>query len=171
MSLFLKPRIDLSALFTTSYTPRPRLKPWFVVDLNAAVLAYARARLGSQVGRGECWDLAYAALAAAGARLPGTNGLGTYEFGRLVTKSPGGAPWSVVWAGDIIQFFGFGLTAPDGTGRYSFPQHTAIVAQVNGQQVTVIEQNSAGRRYVTQATYDFGWDQSGECYVYRPQSP
>jgi hypothetical protein len=136
-------------------------------SLGQKVLNYANGVLNSQVGDGECWALANAALAGAGARTPGTGGLGTYEFGQLVFTGPGGSPSSYVLPGDIIQFDNVELAYADGA-HYSFPKHTAIVSRINGLVFTVIEQNSNGKRYVTEGTYDLGRATKGKYYVYRP---
>lgn len=149
---------------------RPYVPPTQGLDYNAAVLSYARAAMGQQIGDGECWALVNAALGFAGARQPGTNGLGIYEFGRLVLSSSGTPAYAYARPGDIIRFEGLALEYPGGTGSYSFPKHTAIIELVQGSQVTVIEQNSNGRRFVTRATYDLNWVTAGQYWIYRPQA-
>jgi hypothetical protein len=134
------------------------------VALNDDVLAWARQRMGQQVGSGECFDLADQALRAAGARsaadLGPVGGNVNYIWGEAVQRSS-------ARPGDIVQFRSFRSTITTTTRRdYSDgsmeestasevqerPHHTAIVAAVgtNGE-LTLLEQNvgdGANRRKV-----------------------
>lgn len=67
--------------------------------LNQAIVAHVLTVEGAQVDRGECWDLAAAALNKAGARWDGA-----YGFGRRVEVSD-----EAVLPGDIVQFEGVQL--------------------------------------------------------------
>ncbi len=111
--------------------------------LNDGVVAFARARLGQQVGDGQCTDLAVGALRAAGAR-PNRGGRG---WGEELPTFRDARP------GDILQFEGAVFVhrgrLPGGavvirTARYA--HHTAIVATVRGRagslRMTVLHQHA-----------------------------
>jgi hypothetical protein len=116
------------------------------------------------VGNGECWTLAFEALKAAGAHLPGRGGYGTYVFGRAVSQDK-------IVPGDVLQFMKarYEETTPGG-GSYThvLPQHTAIVGEVKGSKITLIHQNYNGRR-VTRTSIDLATRKSGSVKAYRPQ--
>lgn len=135
--------------------------------VGTRVVAYAHSHLGRQVGRGECWDLAYYALRSAGAHLPGTGGYGTYQFGRRV-------PLSALRPGNVLQFEGvtFRHTQPSGAWySSSFPHHTAIVYRVyRDGRITLIQQNTNGVRRVSLGTIRLRDRQpGGTITAYRPQ--
>jgi hypothetical protein len=90
------------------------------VDLSETVAAYAEAHMGTKVGRGECWDLAQAALNTAGARWDGR-----YVFGDLVKVD-------AAQRGDIVQFDGVLVEHRTETSmaRETLGPHTAIVLDV-----------------------------------------
>ncbi len=109
--------------------------------VNQRVVAFVRERMGQQVGRGECWDLAAAALNAANARWDGD-----YGFGRKV--DPQREP---VLPGDIVQFEGVEFEWEEGLDIHTvrMPHHTAVVLEVTGTGVFVIAQQNTqetGRR-------------------------
>lgn len=130
-----------------------------VANLNTKVVEFARSRLGQQVGRGECWDLAYQALNAAGAKLPGTGGYGWTQFGVAV---PTAIP------GDIIQFEGVKFVYLNGSWN-NMAHHTAIVERVNGAVIDLLHQNSNGVRSPTRGTIDLRAKTQGTLTIYRPQ--
>src|SRR3954447_26612574 len=118
--------------------------------LNQKVLQFARARMGQQVGNGECWTLAADALKAAGARRPGTGGVGVYNFGKQISRK-------ALQPGDIIQFENvrFEHRGPNGARSWNeFPHHTAVVASVRGNRIGLIQQNVNGNRTVQTGTLD-----------------
>lgn len=126
--------------------------------VSAAVIGFATARVGQQVGNGQCWSLVDAALAAAGAVRPGQRNFDTYVFGMEV--------YSGFRAGDILQFENVRLESP---GRWSeFPHHTAIVAAANGNVLTIYQQNANGNMHVTSETIDIGTKVRGLIRAYRP---
>jgi len=132
-------------------------------QVNQDVVTWVRGRLGQQVGRGECWDLAETALSNSGARLSASFGPVTdnadYVWGTPVTDLRQLKP------GDIIQMRNFtetdlgrvDVTFADGSGwtdeggaDTTRPHHTAIVDRApdaNGL-VVILEQNygEIGRR-------------------------
>jgi hypothetical protein len=127
--------------------------------VNTKVLDFARRRLGQQVGRGECWDLAYQALSTAGAKLPGTEGYGWIQFGLAVTTAI---------PGDIIQFENVKFVYANGSSN-TMTKHTAIVEQVSGTVIELIHQNSNGIRSPTRGTIDLKAKTQGTVTIYRPQ--
>jgi len=135
------------------------------MSLSSEVASFARSRLGTQVGRGECWDLAEEALRSSGARTSGD--FGRARAGNYVWGTP--IPLSAIQPGDIIQFRSYRLTietttvGDDGSSNWEeatltrgAPNHTAIVATVNSNgSVEVLEQNVSGHRRVLSNTLYF----------------
>jgi hypothetical protein len=133
--------------------------------LSRKVLRYARSQMGRQVGNGECWTLADRALRFAGARRPGRGSYGSYVFGRRIGRRS-------LQPGDVIQFEGvtFKHTGPDGSwSSMSFPHHTAIVAAVRGNRVTLLNQNVSGDRTVQTTTINMADFRGGRMAYFRPQ--
>lgn len=119
--------------------------------------------MGKQIGRGECWDFAEAALKQAGAKT-------SADFG------PVGEDTDYVWgepialkdviAGDILQFRDFVVTTSTATERtfkddsgdietkevtVERPHHTAIVGSVRGAGAfQIFEQNVEPKGKVVQ---------------------
>lgn len=136
-------------------------------DLNARVLAFCREALGTSVGDGECYALADHALRAAGAKraihYPQEPNRGDYVWGERVVA------WSIapngkrtrqghprdVRPGDIVQFRDavFERRGARSISFRSADHHTAVVERITGETLTVLHQNSNGRRDVTRETY------------------
>lgn len=93
--------------------------------VNARIVAFVREHMGEQVGRGECWDLAAAALDAAGARWDGDHG-----FGRRVDPAH-----ERVLPGDIIQFERVEFRWEEGreVRTIRMPHHIAVVLDVEDE--------------------------------------
>jgi hypothetical protein len=123
------------------------------------IIAYAADRLGQTIGNGECWTLVDAAMADAGAKRPGTGGLGTYEFG--------GQVYAIYVPGDIMQFENVVFTYSNGRTE-NYPHHTAIIESVSGTSITILNQNVNGVRSVVRSTLDLNAQNSGTIRVYRP---
>jgi hypothetical protein len=109
--------------------------------LNRRVVDFVRARVGEQVGRGECWDLAAQALNAAGAVWDGD-----YGFGRITDPVLG-----PVLPGDIVQFENVEFRWEEGLAIHTtrMPHHTAVVLEVRSRdRYLIAQQNTAetGRR-------------------------
>lgn len=151
------------------------------------VLAFARERVGKQVGDGECAALAVAALTAAGAKGDGAYkdapGEGDYVWGTFVhatvvkdgkaveEESPNRLKPA---AGDLVQFRDAkfeGKTADGGTYTASAQHHTAVVAAVSkdGRTWTLLHQNWNGDRTVAEWNLPVGDLKAGWLRVYRPQ--
>ncbi|MBK7084854.1 MAG: hypothetical protein IPH53_09375 [Flavobacteriales bacterium] len=109
--------------------------------LNKGVLTFVRSQVNKRVGRGECWDLAAAALDVVKARWDGA-----YFFGRPVDPRT-----EVILPGDIVQFEGVEvLYEEEGiTTRQRMPHHTAVIYEAHGEgRYTLAHQNfgPAGRK-------------------------
>jgi hypothetical protein len=153
-------------------------------SLGDKVVAFCKTHKGEQVGSGECVDLAFAALRAAGARTRGKGPAnpGEYAWGDLVLVLEGtrtGAPtakgkFEGLHAGDIIQFRNVKLEGhgPGGMGRYVvfFGQHTAVVASFDRKNklLRVFHQNVNGKRFVLEGAFRPDDLNEGTIRIYRP---
>ena len=158
----------------------PRVLPSSNPLLNA-VLAFAEARLGHQVGDGQCAALAIQALQRAGAntRLGPSGPLADYVWGSLVLAEVGGAGGGQVAAGsldavqpgDVVQFSDarFVLSTPTFSSWHSFPHHTAIIeAYLGNGRFSILQQNVNGNLKVQHGVIDFAQLTTGTVWVYRP---
>lgn len=130
-------------------------------DLSRKVAAFARAAVGKKFGRGECTDLAYAALDAHGGAWNRLN------FGRKI--NPGKES---IRPGDIIQFDKARIEWKRGTkwGKMwlGTPDHTAIVTSAAGLVVEFAHQNYNKEKRVGLLTINLNEITSGKYTVYRP---
>ena len=159
-------------------------------SITDRVVAYARERLNSVHGNGECFTLADDALKNSGAKSAADYGAVApdvdYVWGKAVTRSD-------LKPGDVIQMKNYRVdieqttTNADGSQEIidifeERPHHTAIVESIGTDgRVTVLEQNhpigtSVTRNvfHLTNATYSSGSTQSkvkvkGTLWYYRPQ--
>jgi hypothetical protein len=131
--------------------------------LSKKVLAFATSKLGEKVGDGECWTLVFEALRAAGARLPGRDGVGAYDFGRKVKLAE-------VKPGDVLQFekVVFEHRTRRSSYRQTLPHHTALVVAVKGREITLIHQNANNVKRVVQGTINLAHRKGGTIDAYRP---
>lgn len=130
--------------------------------LNACIVEYALSQEGHTVARGECWDLAAAALDRCEAQWDGL-----YGFGRRYDpkKDP-------ILPGDILRFEGVTMETrtTDGSERYTFGEHTAIVVVVPAPgRITIAHQNfgPVGRK-VSQLNLDLASLTKGRIHFHRP---
>jgi hypothetical protein len=133
--------------------PRRPSTPQSADEIGAQIVAFARDRMGNEVGDGECYDLADQALHSAGARSAPDYGEITadadYVWGQPI-------PLSQARPGDIVQFHNFNIVTTvvastrllDGrtytTQTWEQDQrehHTAIVEQNLGTSLSLLEQN------------------------------
>ncbi len=130
-------------------------------QLNASVLQFAQQNLGKQVGNGECWTLAAAALESAGAQPPDH-----YVFGKELSSKEAWLP------GDIMQFKSchFEESSPTSWSEFDlgWPNHTAIIQTNDNGRVTILHQNFAQNRTVQTLTIDMHNLKSGSFKVFRP---
>jgi hypothetical protein len=152
----------------------------------AKIVKYCKERVGQQIGRGECADLAIEALRQAEAKLPNdftdTPNAGDYVWGDLVylhVKNPGGkdersGALKDIQAGDIMQFRDAKLAGNNGPNGRPYirqsPHHTAIVAEVkeNGKLLIVFEQHVGDKREVMKTPYRLSDLREGWVRLYRP---
>ncbi len=156
---------------------------------QAAILRFAKSKLGQHVGDGGCSELASAALDVAGARplkvyktSPKLVKLGhpeeTCDWGRLVVSKSGQFNYE---PGMILQFENCEFRKPDGSAWWSFPHHTAIIKSAKGSVVTLLHQNAPIGGPVVELTLDMAWLQRGPAQpapgkavvlnLYRPLAP
>ncbi len=142
--------------------------PEYDAKLNGKVLTFAKLNVGKQVGDGQCWTLADQALKFAGARRPGSGGLGIFQFGTAIAngKNP---PTSLMRPGDIVQFEE--VKFEDGNSWFEFPKHTAIVQSVQGTKVTLLHQNLGNQKTVQSTTLDFSKLTKGTYYAFHAEAP
>ncbi|OHD57108.1 MAG: hypothetical protein A2Y33_09290 [Spirochaetes bacterium GWF1_51_8] len=131
--------------------------------LNPYVLAFVDANMGQQVGRGECWDLAQAAL-----DLFSADWVRTTDFGIPLDPEK-----DEILPGDIIQFSTVKITIKTKNGTtwetYGSPDHTAIVYKVLGKlHYEVAHQNVMNKKTVLVSELDLNYKTSGQVWFYRP---
>jgi hypothetical protein len=155
------------------------------MPLNEKVLAFARSKVGEQLGNGECWTLANDAILSAGGRSSpayrdfpdrGDHVWGdlvyavTAKDGKLTDDTTAGKKMA---PGDIVQFRDARFEGPrPGGGTYSMtaPHHTAVVAAVgaDGKTLGILHQNWSGKKTVAEATTALRDLKGGWVRVYRP---
>lgn len=122
------------------------------------IIEFSVKNMGKKIDRGECWDLANAALTNANA-----DWTPPFNYGdKIDYKTAGLKP------ADILQFSNIKLKLPNGS--MSFPQHTAIVYKAKGDQVTLLHQNFNNKRYVDTLTINLDYIKSGKIEAYRPKA-
>ena len=124
--------------------------------LNQKVLEFATANLGKQVDNGICYELGVEALNYAGARPP--SGV---VFGNAVALTS-------ALPGDILEFNTARFVGANYWMVLGSPYHTAILSQVDGTQLTMLNQNVNNVRVVTITRIDMNDLKSGTLTVYRP---
>ena len=130
-----------------------------MATLNQKILNWASGKVGTQVGAGECWDLANSALQQAGARTSSDLGpMGPdddYVWGTVVDPKD-------ALPGDVIQYRDWEMTSTtstevtfaddsgwsdEQTRTVGHPHHTSIIASTPGNgALTVLEQNHLGNK-------------------------
>lgn len=162
--------------------PAPATATRELPPLNEAVVAFARSQRGKQVGDGSCVTLATEALRRSGAkRISLRRADGDYVWGRRIDHFKDALP------GDILQFRDAEFQGKKRLPRrrwtswhYSYPHHTAIVAEVSdaGKLVTVLHQNVGGpgvddaqKKRVQDGTLQVDSLQKGWVRIYRPVPP
>lgn len=152
----------IAALLAMAFKGADKIPP-----LNQKVKAYIKTVIGKQVDRGECWDLAAAALAEAGAFLDRTSEKTLYVFGEKINPKK-----DVVYPGDIIQFEEVALEYQKGNTIYKefMPHHTAIVYEVLGEgHYQLAHQNTSfSGRKVGLSEFKLENVKKGKLMFYRP---
>lgn len=155
-----------------------------VTRYSEAIASWSEAKIGQQVGDGECWTLANEALKAVGTQcssrgqepcMPSqsyTHGHIVYSF--IPAKSPypeprGGILEAGVARGDIIQLLSAHFKGKDGSQKWAgAPDHTAVITGVDPNGVLkVVEQNVGGVKKVRTGGYDMEEMVKGEVRIFR----
>jgi hypothetical protein len=124
-------------------------------NIGEQIVSFSVGKMKKKVDRGECWDLANAALNFVNADWsPPLN------FGDKVDSKK-------LKPGDILQFSNAKIKFTNGS--MTFPKHTAIVYKASGNNVTILHQNFNNRRFVDTLTIDIG-DLKGKLEAYRPKA-
>jgi len=131
-------------------------------DLNKKIVEFTTSKIGTQVGRGECWDFAAEALDYAGAKWERG-----YVYGRELEYSK-----EEVLPGDIIQFEKVVLETQKGNAihRETMGRHTAIVYEVleKGKFKIAHQNNAVSGRKVGITELNLADIKKGNIYIYRP---
>ncbi len=148
-------------------------------DVNAAIVKFAKSKLGEQVGDGECTTLVVEAMDEAKAkRFPPWGQDADYVWGTPVEK------WGDAKPGDLVQFRdavfrGKRTVRQDGKtflqiSEATYPHHSAIVVEVapRTKSLKILQQNvgddEAKKKTVQEATIRLGELQKGSVKIYRP---
>jgi len=123
-------------------------------DIGDRIIEFSMKNLKKKIDRGECWDLANAALNNADA-----DWSPPFNFGTKVDISQ-------AQRADILQFTNIKMKFPNGS--MSFPQHTAIIYKINKKQITLIHQNFNNKRYVDTLTISLDYIKKGKIEAFRP---
>ena len=133
-----------------------------IPQTNAAIVEYVESVIGTQVDRGECWDLANQALKRVNAKWDGQ-----YVYGKAIDhkKEP-------VYPGDIVHFRNVTIKQTEGLTTYTqtMEEHTAIIVKVYAVGVfDLAHQNTnfSGRK-VGVSPIDLNGLVKGKVTVYRP---
>ena len=112
-----------------------------IPDTNVKILEFVNTVVGKQVGRGECWDLAAAALDYSGAYLDRTNQKNIYIFGKEYNPKK-----DKVYPGDIIQIENLKIeyTKENMIITESMTHHTAIIYEVVDKDLYKIAHQNKG---------------------------
>ncbi len=98
-----------------------------IPNTNKKVIEYVDTVIGKKVARGECWDLAAAALDHAGAYLDRSSQKSIYIFGHTLNPKK-----DQIYPGDIIQIENVKVKYTKGNAIYAetMSHHTAIIYEV-----------------------------------------
>ncbi len=127
------------------------------VPVEGKILEFCKSNMGKKVDRGECWDLAYAALNFANADWKAPFNFG----GKVDYKKDGLKP------ADVLQFSNVKFMFPNRS--MSFPKHTAIVSKYDNGKILIYHQNFNNKRFVDTLTIDLANIKNGKIEAYRPK--
>lgn len=138
-----------------------------IPQLNQKVKEYIGTVIGKKVDRGECWDLAAAALDYAGAYLDRSSEKNLYVFGDRINYKK-----DQIYPGDIIQFENVELEYKKDYTIYTenMPHHTAIIYEVLGEgHYKIAHQNTSfSGKKVGISELKMSNVKKGEMIFYRP---
>lgn len=127
------------------------------VPVAGKIMQFCKSNMGKKVDRGECWDLANAALNYAGA-----DWSGSFDFGNKIDYKT-----EKLKPADILQFTNVKFMFPNRS--MSFPKHTAIVSKADGGKILIYHQNFNNKRYVDTLTISLENIKNGKIEAYRPK--
>ena len=138
-----------------------------IPSLNQKVIEYVDSVIGKKVDRGECWDLAAAALDHAGAYLDRSSQKSIYIFGKELN-----AKKDEIFPGDIIQLENVKLEYIKGNVIYTetIIHHTAIIYEILGEgHYKIAHQNTnfSGKK-VGISELNINYNKKGKITFYRP---
>lgn len=126
---------------------------------NKKVLEFCHQNFKKKVGRGECWDVAAAALDYAKADWERP-----YNFGDKINRTN-----TTILPGDIIQFEKVKFKGANGFSS-EFPHHTAIVYEVlDKDKIIIIHQNFNGVKKLSTLELNISELTKGSLDFYRPR--
>lgn len=135
---------------------------------NQKVIKYVKTVIGKKVDRGECWDLANAALTASNAAFDRSSMKTIYVYGKKLNPAK-----EEILPGDMIQFENVKLKYKKGNAEYqeSMPHHTAIVYKVYGPGHFQLAHQNTGFSGKKVGLSDMKIEDvsKGKMFFYRPQ--
>ena len=138
-----------------------------IPDLNIKVIEYVDSVKGKKVARGECWDLAAAALDYADAYLDRSSQQSLYVFGKELNPKN-----DKIFPGDIIQIENVKIEYSKGNMIYTenMIHHTAIIYEVMGKgSFSIAHQNTSfSGKKVGISDLNLNDIKKGEIIFYRP---
>jgi hypothetical protein len=133
-----------------------------IPTMNLEIVKYVERVMGTQVDRGECWDIAYQALTLTNAKWDGM-----YKYGKAIDYKK-----EAVYPGDIIHFKGVVVKQTVGfsTITETMEQHTAIILKVYDKGVYELahQNTSFSGRKVGTSPIDLNGVTKGKVTIYRP---
>ena len=129
---------------------------------NQKVLAFVRARLGKQIGNGDCWTAPNEAYKSFGCKR-----FGIYDWGRELTQG------EAILPGDIVQFEKVRLKGKVHRGKgVNLRHHSAVVSDIKGPNVIGVLHQNYGRgdskKKVSASTFHLNEAIEGTVAFYRP---
>jgi len=138
-----------------------------IPSLNKKVIEYVDTVIGERVGRGECWDLAAAALDHAGAYLDRSSQKSIYIFGKELNPKK-----DKIFPGDIIQIENVKIEYTRANMIYTenMIHHTAIIYEVKEKDLYKIahQNTSFSGKNVGLSYLNLSDIKKGEITFYRP---
>lgn len=154
--------MDFKVFFTVLIIANTSIPP-----LNKSIVRYVKSVIGTQVNRGECWDLAAAALDYAGAYLDRSSPKSLYIFGKRIRPGK-----HKIYPGDIIQMENVVIKYQKGNAIVTeqMTHHTAIVLEVlTHHTYKIAHQNTSfSHKKVGISELNLSNIQKGTIIFYRP---
>ena len=138
-----------------------------IPDTNKKILEFVDNVIGKKVGRGECWDLAAAALDYSDAYFDRSSQKTIYVFGKKVNPKR-----EKIYPGDIIQIENVKIEYTKGNTIYTetMSHHTAIIYEVIEKDIFQIahQNTSFSGRKVGLSQFRMSDIKNGTVTFYRP---